>query len=45
MTIYDNGKFYIHINTYNGNRVDTDRGRFTLAHELGHYLLTHIESV
>lgn len=42
MTIYDNGKFYIHINTYNGNRVDTDRGRFTLAHELGHYFIdTH----
>jgi len=42
MTIYDNGKFYIHINTYNGNRADTDRGRFTLAHELGHYFIdTH----
>ena len=42
MTIYDNGKFYIHINTYNGNRVDTDRGRFTLAHELGNYFIdTH----
>lgn len=39
MTIYDNGKFYIHINTYNGNRADTDRGRFTLAHELGHYFI------
>ena len=42
MTIYDNGKFYIHINTYNGNRVDTDRGRFTLAHDLCHYFIdTH----
>lgn len=42
MTIYDNGKFYIHINTYNGNRADTDRERFTLAHELGHYFIdTH----
>ena len=42
MTIYDNGKFYIHINTYNGNRAGTDRGRFTLAHELGHYFIdTH----
>ena len=42
MTIYDNGEFYIHINTYNGNRADTDRGRFTLAHELGHYFIdTH----
>lgn len=39
MTIFDNGKFYIHINTYNGNRADTDRGRFTLAHELGHYFI------
>ncbi len=42
MTIYDNRKFYIHINSYSGNRADTDRGRFTLAHELGHYFIdTH----
>ncbi|PZO29127.1 MAG: hypothetical protein DCF13_07195 [Flavobacteriaceae bacterium] len=42
MTIYENEKFYIHINIDNGNRVDSARGRFTLAHELGHYIIdTH----
>jgi Zn-dependent peptidase ImmA (M78 family) len=39
MTIYENEKFYIHINIDNGNKVDSARGRFTLAHELGHYII------
>lgn len=39
MTIYDNGKFNIHINTDLGNKRDSPRGRFTLAHELGHYYI------
>lgn len=39
MTIYDNGQFYIHINTDLGNKKDSPRGRFTLAHELGHYYI------
>lgn len=39
MTFYDNGKFYIHINTDLGNRPSSARGRFTLAHELGHYYI------
>jgi len=34
-------EFYIHINTARGNRHDSRKGRFTLAHELGHYLLPH----
>lgn len=42
MTFYDNGKFYIHINTDLNNKVNSRRGRFTLAHELGHYYIdTH----
>lgn len=42
MTIYDKGKFYIHLNTDRGNRTNSERGRFTLAHELGHYFIdTH----
>ncbi len=42
MTIYTEGLFYVHLNTDNGNREDSDRGRFTLAHELGHYFIdTH----
>lgn len=39
MTIFDKGDFYIHINLDNGNRADKERGRFTLAHELGHYFI------
>lgn len=39
MTIYDNGTFYIHINTDNGNKKGSGRSRFTLAHELGHYFI------
>ena len=36
MTIFDNDNFYIHINTANNNKPNNGRGRFTLAHELGH---------
>lgn len=39
MTIFDNGRFYIHLNIDKGNRINSDRGRFTLAHELGHYFI------
>ena len=36
--IYDSG-FYIHINTKRHNKPESQRGRFTLAHELGHYFI------
>lgn len=36
--VYDDG-FYIHINLSLGNSADSQRGRFTLAHELGHYFI------
>jgi hypothetical protein len=41
MLLYDtdNSDFHIHINIDNGNRKDSKRGRFTLAHELGHFFL------
>jgi len=32
-------EFYIHINTAQGNTKYNQKGRFTLAHELGHYFL------
>lgn len=41
MTWYDveKEKFFIHINTARGNTQDNTKGRFTLAHELGHYYI------
>ncbi|WP_339812653.1 ImmA/IrrE family metallo-endopeptidase [uncultured Imperialibacter sp.] len=41
MLLYDTDTqdFHIHINNDNGNRQDSKRGRFTLAHELGHFFL------
>jgi Zn-dependent peptidase ImmA (M78 family) len=39
MTMFDNGKFYIHLNIDKQNFPGSDRGRFTLAHELGHYFI------
>lgn len=41
MLLYDidNKDFHIHINIDNGNRQNSKRGRFTLAHELGHFFL------
>jgi Zn-dependent peptidase ImmA (M78 family) len=41
MLLYDtdSSDFHIHINIDNGNRKDSKRGRFTLAHELGHLFL------
>jgi Zn-dependent peptidase ImmA (M78 family) len=39
MTIFDDETFYIHLNIDNGNRIDSGRSRFTLAHELGHYFI------
>ena len=32
-------RFYIHLNKTLGNTSDTARGRFTFAHELGHYFI------
>ncbi len=39
MLLYDNKDFHIHINLDSGNTETSKRGRFTLAHELGHYFL------
>lgn len=41
MTVYDDSKFFIHINTSRGNKPNTARARFTIAHELGHYFINH----
>ncbi len=39
MLVWDNQRFNIHLNSGKGNLIDSNRGRFTLAHELGHYFL------
>jgi Zn-dependent peptidase ImmA (M78 family) len=41
MLLYDidSSDFHIHINIDNGNGQGSKRGRFTLAHELGHFFL------
>ncbi|WP_262249874.1 ImmA/IrrE family metallo-endopeptidase [Parapedobacter soli] len=39
MLVYVNSTFHIHINIDKGNTATSKRGRFTLAHELGHYLI------
>jgi Zn-dependent peptidase ImmA (M78 family) len=39
MLLYDNSDFHIHINLDSGNSETSKRGRFTFAHELGHFFL------
>ena len=39
MLVWDGTSFHIHINSHKGNRKDNNRGRFTIAHELGHYFI------
>ncbi|HCU43947.1 MAG TPA: ImmA/IrrE family metallo-endopeptidase [Sphingobacterium sp.] len=39
MLVYIDSMFHIHINLDKGNTINSKRGRFTLAHELGHYLI------
>jgi len=41
MLLYDTeyDDFHIHINIDSGNKQNSNRGRFTLAHELGHFFL------
>ena len=37
--LYDSKDFHIHLNIDTGNLENSNRGRFTFAHELGHYFL------
>src|SRR5690606_29920120 len=39
MLLYDGRHFHIHINIDRGNTKTSKRGRFSLAHELGHYFI------
>lgn len=39
MTVCSNGRFFIHIDQDSVSNINSGRGRFTLAHELGHALI------
>lgn len=39
MLVFDDDHFHIHINVDRGNTSNSKRGRFTFAHELGHYFI------
>lgn len=39
MLVYYQRHFHIHLNLDRGNHPDSKRGRFSLAHELGHYFI------
>ncbi|WP_257670491.1 ImmA/IrrE family metallo-endopeptidase [Parapedobacter tibetensis] len=39
MLVYDDNEFHIHINQDRGNDLHTNRGRFSLSHELAHYYI------
>jgi hypothetical protein len=39
MLVYGGGDFHVHINLDKGNSITSKRGRFTLAHELGHFFI------
>jgi len=46
MFVIDEGNFHIHLNSNRGNYLTSGRGRFSLAHELGHYLIeNHYEDI
>jgi Zn-dependent peptidase ImmA (M78 family) len=40
MLLHDGDKFHIHINVDKGNTQTSKRGRFSLAHEYGHYFIS-----
>lgn len=39
MLVYDRKRFHVHLNKDRGNTKDSKRGRFSFAHELGHYFI------
>jgi len=39
MLVWDSNKFFIHLNIAKGNTLESKRGRFSLAHELGHFFI------
>lgn len=39
MLVYDDSEFHIHLNIDRNNTTGSSRGRYSLAHELGHYYI------
>jgi Zn-dependent peptidase ImmA (M78 family) len=39
MLVFDEGNFHIHLNEDRGNLLNTNRGRYSLGHELAHYYI------
>ena len=39
MLVFDDEEFHIHLNVDRGNTLETNRGRFSLSHELAHYYI------
>ena len=39
MQVYDNARVHMHLNIDRGNDIQTNRGRFSFAHELAHYFI------
>lgn len=46
MLVWSDRQFFVHLNSHNGNTLESNRGRFTLAHELGHFFIdAHREGI
>ena len=39
MPVYDNARVHMHLNIDRGNDIQSNRGRFSFAHELAHYFI------
>ena len=39
MLVYDNERVHMHLNIDRGNDIQSNRGRFSFAHELAHYFI------
>ena len=46
MLVWENRTFHVHLNVFKNNQKESKKGRYTLAHELGHYFINaHREGI